>query len=84
MRERVWNRWRRALAMLIALLLAIEALPLQTLAAPSRGGYIPLIVSEDEDEEEDVESSDELENDAENTTKEAYSDNADSSDDEKK
>ena len=52
MRERVWNRWRRALAMLIALLLAIEALPLQTLAAPSRGGYIPLIVSEDEDEEE--------------------------------
>ena len=45
--ERVWNRWIRALAMLIALLLAIEALPLQTLAAPSRGGYIPLIVSED-------------------------------------
>ena len=51
MRERVWNRWRRALAMLIALLLAIEALPLQTLAAPARGGYIPLVVSEDEEEE---------------------------------
>ena len=51
MRERVWDRWRRALAMLIALLLAIEVLPLQTLAAPSRGGYIPLIVSEDEEEE---------------------------------
>lgn len=31
-----------------------------------------------------VESSDELEIDAENTIKEAYSDNADSSDDEKK
>ena len=39
---------------------------------------------EDEDEEEGVESSDELEIDAENTIKEAYSDNADSSDDEKK
>ena len=51
MRERVWNRWRRALAMLIALLLAIEALPLQTLAAPARGGYILLVVSEDEEEE---------------------------------
>ena len=37
--------------MLIALLLAIEALPLQTLAAPARGGYIPLVVSEDEEEE---------------------------------
>ena len=42
------------------------------------------VINLTEDEEEGVESSDELEIDAENTTKEAYSDNADSSDDEKK
>ena len=48
------------------------------------GAVNPPFADQDEDEEEDVESSDELENDAENTTKEAYSDNADSSDDEKK
>ena len=48
------------------------------------GAVNPPFADQDEVEEEDVESSDELENDAENTTKEAYSDNADSSDDEKK
>jgi preprotein translocase subunit len=48
------------------------------------GAVNPPFADQDEDEEEDVESSDELENDAENTTKEAYSDNADSSGDEKK
>ena len=48
------------------------------------GAVNPPFADQDEDEEEDVESSDELENDAENTTKEAHSDNADSSDDEKK
>lgn len=48
------------------------------------GAVNPPFADQDEDEEEDVESSDELENDAENTTKEAHSDNADSSGDEKK
>ena len=48
------------------------------------GAVNPPFADQDEDEEEDVDSSDELEVDAENTIKEAHSDNADSSDDEKK
>ena len=48
------------------------------------GAVIPPVADQDEDEEEDVESSDELDIDAENTIKEAHSDNADSIDDEKK
>lgn len=47
------------------------------------GAVNPPFADQDEDEEEDVDSSDELEVDDENTIKEAHSDNADSSDDEK-
>ncbi len=47
------------------------------------GAVNPPFADQDEDEEEDVEASDELDIDAENTIKEAHSDNTDSSDDEK-
>ena len=52
MTQRAWKYWKRVLAMLVAMLLMLEALPLQTLAAVGRDSYIPLVVSEDEEEEE--------------------------------
>ena len=53
MKEGCRKYWKRALALLLALLLGLEGLPLQTFAAPRWGSYIPLISSRDEDEEED-------------------------------
>ena len=44
---------RRVLAILTALVLILEGMPLQTLAAVGRDSYIPLVRSQDEDEEED-------------------------------
>ena len=52
MTQRAWRYWKRVLAMLVAMILILEALPLQTLAAVGRDSYIPLVVSEDEEEEE--------------------------------
>ena len=43
----------RALAVLTALILTLEGMPLQTMAAIGRDSYIPLVRSQDEDEEED-------------------------------
>ena len=53
MAERWWKYWRRALATLVAMILIIEGMPLQTLAQTGRDSYIPLIQSEDDEEEED-------------------------------
>ena len=53
MRERAWKYWKRALAVLVAMILIFEALPLSALAAAGRDNYIPLVSSEDEEEEED-------------------------------
>ena len=55
MAERWWKYWRRALATLVAMILIIEGMPLQTLAQTGRDSYIPLIQSEDDEEEEDGE-----------------------------
>ena len=44
---------RRALAILTAMVLTLEGMPLQTLAAVGRDSYIPLVRSQDEDEDED-------------------------------
>ena len=52
MTQRAWKYWKRVLAMLVAMILILEALPLHTLAAVGRDSYIPLVVSEDEEEEE--------------------------------
>ena len=53
MRERAWKYWKRALAVLVAMILIFEALPLSALAAAGRDNYIPLVSSEDEEEDED-------------------------------
>ena len=53
MRERAWRYWKRALAVLVAMILIFEALPLSALAAAGRDNYIPLVSSEDEEEDED-------------------------------
>ena len=50
MRERAWSYWKRALAILVAMILLLEAMPLHTLAAIGGDSYIPLVVSEDEEE----------------------------------
>ena len=47
---------RRALAILTAMVLTLEGMPLQTLAAVGRDSYIPLVRSQDEDEDEYRES----------------------------
>ena len=51
MTQRAWKYWKRVLAMLVAMILILEALPLHTLAAVGRDSYIPLVVSEDDEEE---------------------------------
>ena len=53
MAEGWWKYWRRALAVLVAMILLVEGMPLQTLAQTGRDSYIPLIQSEDDEEEED-------------------------------
>ncbi len=53
MRERAWKYWKRALAVLVAMILIFEALPLSALAAAGRDNYIPLVSSEDEEEDAD-------------------------------
>ena len=51
MTEGYWKHWRRALAIIIATILIIEGMPLQAFALSGRDSYIPLIQS-DEDEED--------------------------------
>ena len=53
MAEGWWKYWRRALAVLVAMILLVEGMPLQTLAQTGRDSYIPLIQSENDEEEED-------------------------------
>ena len=52
MAEGWWKYWRRALAILVAMILLVEGIPLQTLAQTGRDSYIPLIQSEDDEEED--------------------------------
>ena len=52
MAEGWWKYWRRALAILVAMILLVEGMPLQTLAQTGRDSYIPLIQSEDDEEED--------------------------------
>ena len=51
MTQRAWKYWKRVLAMLVAMILILEAMPLHTLAAIGGDSYIPLVVSEDDEEE---------------------------------